>query len=281
MFARLHPALYALLPVLIAVSAACGGNAENHDNPDAHDDDNDAVSAAAAGLSADQLPPALQEVFVAHGGLDAWRQYRTLSYSFGDSPTQESQTVDLYDRREYIKQAAQNAELGYDGEHLWIKADTSYQGNPAFYHNLMFYFYAMPWVLADEGIVFEEAGPLDFDGVLYPGFRVSYEDGVGLSPKDNYYLYYHPDTKQMRWLGYTVTYFSGEESKDVRYIEYPTWSEHGGVQLADSLVWYAVEEGRPTAPRGPGRVFSEVELDKAEADASTYAMPEDARLVEE
>ena len=230
------------------------------------------------------LPADLVATLDAHGGLAAWEEFRQLGYAMPRGEDQETQLVDLYDRREYIKQPAAEGEepieMGFDGENVWITADTTYKGNPLFYKNLMFYFYAMPWVLADPGIAYSPAEPIIFDGVTYPGILVGYDDGVGFSPKDNYRLHYDPTTKKMRWLGYTVTGRSGKSSDKFSWIEYPTWSDHGGVELADSLVWYTTENNLPGAPRNT-RIFSDVKISKEAAGAEAFARRAGARVVEE
>ena len=228
------------------------------------------------------LPADVKAVLDAHGGLTAWKEFRQLGYAMPKNDGQETQLVDLYDRREYISSPAQDGtvvEQGYDGKNLWITADTTYKGNPKFYQNLMFYFYAMPWVLADDGIRYSDAEAITFDGVTYPGIMVGYDDGVGYSPKDNYRLHYDPTTKKMRWLGYTVTGRSGKTSDKFSWIEYPTWTDHNGAELPDSLVWYTTENNLPVAPRNT-RVFTEVKLDKAIAKDEVFARKAGARLVE-
>ena len=195
----------------------------------------------------------------------------------------ETQLIDLRDRRERITQPGgegqEAVDIGYDGNELWITADTSYRGNPAFYKNLMFYFYAMPWVLADPGIHYRPADTLTVDGQPYPGYFISYDDGVGYSPKDNYRIHYDPTSHQMQWLGYTVTGRSGQASDKFSWIKYPTWTDHGGVQLPDSLVWYTTEDNLPGAPRNV-RHFTRVELRTAAPDSSRFARPPGARVVE-
>lgn len=229
-----------------------------------------------------ELPTDFRAVLNAHGGLAAWKEQRQLSYAMPKNDGKEIQLVDLYDRREVISTPAQDGttvEQGYDGKNLWITADTTYKGNPKFYQNLMFYFYAMPWVLADEGIQYSDAEPITFDGVTYPGILVGYDDGVGYSPKDNYRLHFDPTTKKMRWLGYTVTGRSGKSSDKFSWIEYPTWKGYGGAELPDSLVWYTTEDNLPVAPRNT-RVFTDVKLVKNAANDAMFAMPEGARVVE-
>lgn len=239
---------------------------------------------AKAETSTEGMPADLVATLNAHGGLDNWKEFRQLSYDMLKGNNPETQLIDLHNRREYIRQPGMAAEdlveMGFDGQDVWVSADTSYQGNPLFYKNLMFYFYAMPWVLADPGIKYEVAEPITYDGTTYPGIMVGYDDGVGYSSTDNYRLHYDPTTKKMRWLGYTVTGDSGETSDKFRWIEYPTWSDYDGVQLADSLVWYVNEESLPVEPRNT-LIFADVKISKQEADAAKFARPEGARVVTE
>ena len=208
-----------------------------------------------------ELPPEFAAVLNAHGGLEAFRAQRTLHFAFPRGEDTERQTVDLHDRRERIERA--DMSQGYDGTDTWLAADTSYTGDPLFYRNLMFYFYAMPWVLADPGINYEIAEPLTVGGTTYPGLKISYGDSIGLSPNDNYYLHYDAASKQMRWLGYTVTYRSGSPSDQLSWIEYPSWSTYEGIALPDTLIWYTVEDNLPTEPRSV-RPFTDVSV-RAEA----------------
>ena len=214
------------------------------------------------------LPSDYQAVLEAHGGLANWQQYRTLSFKMPSESGGETQTIDLQTRHERIEQPG--ATIGYDGRQTWVKSDGEYEGDPVFYRNLMFYFYAMPWVLADPGVNYSKANPLEFNGTTYPGIKINFDDGIGDSSKDNYFLHYDAGTKQMRWLGYTVTGRSGKTSDNVSWIEYPTWTERGGVALPDSLVWYTKEANLPVAPRNAVH-FEDVELSAEAMDEATFA----------
>ena len=262
------------LLLLIALLTACGAPA-----PEPPTDREPEM--AAPDLSA--YPADFQAVLAAHGGLAAWQEHRQLSYGMARGEATERQTIDIHDRRERISQPARTGggtvEMGFDGQRTWVLADTSYRGDPMFYRNLMFYFYAMPWVLADPGINYAAAEPLTYDGQTYPGILVSYDDGIGFSPKDNYRLHYDPATKKMRWLGYTVTGRSGEASDKFSWIEYPTWTSRGGAELPDSLVWYVVEDNQPIEPRNT-RTFDDVKLSKSTPDDEQFAPPAGARVVD-
>jgi hypothetical protein len=198
-------------------------------------------------LGVEKHPEALEKILEAHGGLDRWRKMQRLSFEMVKEGGNEKHYIQLVDRRDRVE--GPNFTMGFDGREVWIEADTAYKGNPEFYHNLMFYFYAMPFVLADDGINYADVQTLDFEGVAYPGIRISYNEGVGTSPEDEYFLYYHPETYEMAWLGYTVTYFSGEQSEDIHWIRYSDWNEFSGLKLPRILTWYDYENALPTKVR--------------------------------
>ena len=140
-------------------------------------------------------PSYVQNVLDAHGGLSLWQSMGAIKYEIEKEGGNEKQFINLSDRREKI--IASDFTMGYDGTNYWMEADTSVKTDPIFYKNLMFYFYAMPFVLADEGIIYEEVDPLNFEGETYLGFKVSYKADVGASPEDEYFLYYDQQTKEM------------------------------------------------------------------------------------
>lgn len=191
------------------------------------------------------FPEALGKVFEKHGGIDNWRKAQVLTFNLKD----ESHTIDLHTRKTII--SAPNYSLGYDGEEVWLqqKDSTSFKGNKDFYYNLYFYFYAMPFVLADDGIIYKKIADLTFEGRKYPGFKISYKKNVGTSPDDNYFIYYNPETYQMEWLGYTVTFFSKKPTKDIHLIKYNEWEDVNGLILPKQITWYKKDEkGQPIEP---------------------------------
>ena len=204
-------------------------------------------------------PKTMQMIWNAHGGLEQWRNMKSLYFEIPGDPENERNYVQLKDRRDRIE--GNNYTMGYDGDQVWLEADTTYKGNAEFYHNLNFYFFAMPFVLADDGINYSEIEPLEFDGKMYPGVGISYQEDVGTSPKDEYFIYYDPETSKMSWLGYTVTYFSGEKSSDVHWIRYTAWGDVSGLTLPTTLTWYEQEDGLPSTPKND-KNFINIKLDK-------------------
>lgn len=223
-------------------------------------------------------PENLVNVFEAHGGLEKWKTFKTLSFDIENPDFNETHVTDLYKRIDKI--ATPTHSLGYDGAEVWL-LDTAgtFEGDPLFYHNLMFYFYAMPFVLADGGIHYEEVEALKVDGVSYPGYKISYDSGIGASSKDEYYLHYDAETFKMKWLGYTVTYFSKEDSDKISWINYGDWENVDGLILPKAITWHTVENGNI---KGPSKTvnFVHTSLSKVAKSTAFYAKPENATVIE-
>lgn len=224
-----------------------------------------------------EYPEDLMNVFNQHGTLSLWKSMKTLSYEIVKDGGNEKQTIDLKERKEVIH--APTFTSGFDGTEYWVEADSTYEGNPKFYTNLIFYFYAMPFVLSDEGIHYERADTLTHENQKYPGYKITYGDGVGVSPQDEYYIYYNKDNYEMAWLGYTVTYFSGEPSQKISWIKYNDWKIINGLKLPNSMTWYNVENGEITEPKRK-REFTKVQLSKSASPSSIFTKTKKARVVD-
>ena len=223
-------------------------------------------------------PEALETVFDAHGGLTNWKAQRTLTYVLSKPNASETHTIDLWSRKDRVD-TEKFAMGSSDGTKVWL-LDTEgvYKGDAAFYHNLMFYFYAMPFVLADDGIHYGETGDLEYEGKNYPGIRISYGDGIGASPKDEYFIHFDPETHHMAWLGYTVTYRTGEVSDNVKWIRYSDWEAINGLKLPKSITWHKYEGRKILEPSGTMK-FEDVTLGTAAKSDDFYAKPEQANWV--
>lgn len=222
-------------------------------------------------------PDALAKVFEAHGGLAQWKAQRTMSYVIPKPNMHETHTIDLWFRKDRID--TEQFSMGFDGEQAWLmNGSGKYEGDVGFYHNLMFYFYAMPFVLADDGIVYSATPDLEYEGKKYPGIQIAYESGVGASSKDEYFIHFDPDTHQMAWLGYTVTYRSGESSDNVKWINYGDWQEVNGLMLPKTITWHKYE-GRTILEPVNSVTFEEVTLDGKSKPVAFYAKPEAGEYV--
>lgn len=224
-------------------------------------------------------PESITKVFDAHGGLDTWNTMKSLEFTMQKPNGEEITITDLKNRSSLIEMP--NHIIGFDGEIVWLKnKDTAqYKGNPKFYYNLMFYFYAMPFILADDGINYEDVDPLVFEDNAYPGIKISYESGIGESPEDEYILYYDSETHKMEWLGYTVTYFSKEKSKEFHFIKYGNWQTVDGLALPETLTWYNYENNLPTTKRNDLQ-FMNIKLLKDKPEGAIFEVPEGGIVIE-
>jgi hypothetical protein len=217
-----------------------------------------------------KFPETLGKVFDKHGGIDNWRKVKTLSFN----KDAEAHTIDMQTRK--TKVVSPTYALGFDGNEVWLhqQDSTAFRGNPEFYHNLYFYFYAMPFVLADDGIIYEDAESIMFEGQEYPGIKISYEANIGTSPDDNYILYYHPETHQMEWLAYTVTFRSKKPSDRYNLLRYKDWETTNGLVLPKTMLWYKKDEnGQPTEPQGTPTNFTLPLVSRDPVSASFYEKP--------
>ena len=218
------------------------------------------------------FPIELGKVFEKHGGITAWRKANIVSFNKGE----EIHTVALKSRKTVINTPQYS--LGFDGKEVWLEETEkgAYKGNPAFYYNLYFYFYTMPFVLADDGIIYEKVDALVFEGTKYPGYKISYKANIGTSPDDTYRVYYNPKNYQMEWLAYTVTFGTKESSEKFKFIKYNTWGNVNGLVLPKEITWYKMDEkGIPTVPQGPPTVFTLPLISDAQIADSFFEKPTD------
>ncbi|MCK0160209.1 DUF6503 family protein [Allomuricauda sp. F6463D] len=224
-----------------------------------------------------RYPDAMVQVFEAHGGIKKWKEQRTLSFVIPKPDLPEIYTIDLWSRMNRVD--TEMVSRGMDDQDVWLlDTGNSYKGDARFANNLMFYFYAMPFVLGDTGIVYSEADDLEFEGKSFPGVKIGFQSGVGDSSKDEYFIHYDPETFQMAWLGYTVTYRSGESSDNVKWIRYDDWQEVNGILLPNSISWFTLEDGNLIEPRNTV-TFNEVTLSENPKPKDYYLKPEGAKYV--
>lgn len=222
-------------------------------------------------------PVGLQAVLSAHGGLDHWKQMNNLCFEMKGQNGVETHTVSLPDRKTKIE--SKDWSIGYDGKKVWLlRHDLGYQGDPVFYHNLMFHFYAMPFIVADPGTNYVVLEPTELDGKVYNGYQVSYNNGVGDSSKDEYKLYFDPKTNKMAWLAYTVTFKGQKKSTDWHYIKYDKWQEVNGLVLPEKLTWYKVENGKPKGKEMDIK-FDKIAVTETILDSSVFKKPAEAQFV--
>lgn len=89
--------------------------------------------------------PEVTAVFDAHGGFDTWSSLKSLSYDMGGSTT----LTELQNR--YARIESEEQTVGFDGENVWVYPPSEDADRQRMRYNLMFYFYAFPFVVQGYG----------------------------------------------------------------------------------------------------------------------------------
>ncbi len=265
---------YILAMTILVVFSACK---QNNSKPEAIETPDEIIEAVEVENA--NYPENLTKVFDAHGGIDSWKSMKSIAFTMEKPYGKEVTTTNLNSREALIE--SPNANIGFDGNKAWFlnKTEGDYQGyEPLYYYNLMFYFYAMPFVLSDDGINYAEAEPLVFEGVTYPGIQITYNAGVGETPEDRYVLYYNSETFQMEWLGYTVSFVPGIDKKELHFRRYNKWQNVNGLLLPETIVSFGYEDDKPTEAK-QSTEFINVQVTDKEIESSKFAKPEKGEFV--
>lgn len=225
------------------------------------------------------VKPKWPEVFskglAAHGGIEKWNEYNTLSYELAN-PNKQDQLIDLKTRKVRITDSLYV--LGFDGEEVWVSPDLAAFGtrSPRFYHNLYFYFFAMPFALADPGINYEDIGEQVINDITYRGVKVFYNQGVGDSPEDFYIAHFGLDSGLLEVLLYTVTYYSKESHEKYNALIYE-WQEVDGLQVTQSIKGYKYDSGQLGELRYEA-MFNKVTFSKEIPSNDLFSIPNNSEI---
>lgn len=221
----------------------------------------------------------------AHGGLQKWRSFAGVEYDlngrFGKEPQKDHQLFDLRTRSGLI--TSEKYTLGSNGGEVWIKPGLDALGGtpPRFYMWTPFYFFGMPFVLADAGAKQESLGTKKFQGQEYEVVKITFAKGTGDTPDDYYVAYIDSATARLKMVYYVVTYPAMRKDRPVSELEphaivFEEWQTVEGLvvpKAAPFYKWTGSEiEGEPL-----GRLeFSNVHFLKEPPDAAKFEKPADA-----
>lgn len=211
-----------------------------------------------------EYPEALNNVFKAHGGLDTWNEFQKVVFNVHKSRTIESHEVNLKSDVALIQ--ANTFTLGANQENIWIKSKGKhFTQDPKFYKDFYYYFVAMPFVLGDEGVMYNRMPPLRYKGVGYPGYKASFKQDQ--SPVTHYFLYYHPKTYKVTWLGYTIP-----NTEKIAMVRYEKLHEIKGLLLPSKITWYKFNNNAIGGKTNSIR-FSAIELSTQEIPKELVIQP--------
>lgn len=254
-----------IVPVLLMV--ACQVD-QNSDTSDSNSDINEPKII---------YPKVLSEGLKAHDLRSKWTDMRTLEYTLNSGDKTERHVTDLQNRKVCITHA--DYTVGFDGNDVWITPDRAAfgDGNPRFYHNLYFYFFAMPFVLADPGIKYKVLPERLLHDKNYSCLRIRFLDHVGDAPEDEYIALFNPETHIMEYLLYTVTYFDGKPSQQYHALHYNEWQNVNGIILPKTITRMEYENGKIGAKKYD-RTFSDVKISTEVPNSSQFEKPAGAEV---
>ncbi len=189
-----------------------------------------------------KFPPTFEKGLQALGGLEKWQSYGTLTFSEVTETDTTKYTVDLANRHELIEKFG-HYKVGFTAEdiNIYPNKDSFPSENPRFLHNLRFYFFTIPFVTADPGAFQEELEPAEMGGKMYNRVKVTFGEGVGAAPKDQYILWYNPADNVLEFINYSVTYFNEGNAEKYNAIRYSNWKESGGLKFPGKMTSYKWE----------------------------------------
>ncbi len=195
--------------------------------------------------SREAFPEAFDQALKAHGGLEQWNAYGTLTFDEISGEDTVFHLIDLKNRNERMeKKGAYKIGFTQDTVVVYPTPDSFPAKNPRFYHNLRFYFFAIPFVTADAGAHQHSMPPAELQGVTYNRVKITFGDGVGIAPKDQYVLWFEQDTHRLKMINYSVTYFDESRAEQYNAIVYSQWQEVGGLIVPLEMTGYKWEDGQ-------------------------------------
>ena len=231
------------------------------------------------GVSASTVPLAAQSTLerglLAHGGVATWQSFGLLNFELTRDNT-ESHTIDLFSRKTLNE--GDGYTVGFDGELVWVAPNLeAYSGNPRFSNGLYFYFFAMPFVFDDPGVHAQDAGQRIVSGQTYDAVEISFGEGTGSSPDDVYIAHFHPETNQLAFVLYSVTFYSQSPSNNLNAIVFDEFQEAGGLQVPAKVSFYRWnKENSVFGDKRGEALFKNVLFSQQAPDPSVFARPEGA-----
>lgn len=231
------------------------------------------------GSNKNSYPELLSKALEAHGGLEKWNSFGTLSFDqINDLEYKnEHHIINLRNRNALIK--TDSFSIGMDGKDVWASPSIAAtdMNSPRFYHNLFFYFLSIPFVFTDPGVNREDLGLVNLNNSDYRALKITYNEGIGDADNDIYIAYFNKNTFQLEWLLYTVTYYSNEKSEKYNALHYSEYENYNGLKFAKNLKGYKFENDSIGELRYDVK-FENFKLYPAQPDPELFKMPKKAEI---
>lgn len=221
------------------------------------------------------FPDIFKNGLEAHGGLETWDSYGTLTFSEVNETDTTQYTIDLKTRDELIEKfGAYKISYFQDSIIIFPNKDSFPGKDPKFFHNLRFYFFSIPFVTADNGAFQEELPPQELNGITYNRVKVTFGEGVGDAPKDQYILWFNQTDNMLALINYSVTYYDENKAENYNAIVYQNWKEVGGLKLPQEMIGYKWENNTLGEERYRKK-FADITLTKDQPEKSFFTKLEE------
>lgn len=226
-----------------------------------------------------EQPEDFKKLLDAHGDWKKWIDAKAFSYAMVHETNLawENHYINLTDRK--VRIDADVWQIGNDGEKVWISPNRqAFQGNSVrFYHNLYFYFYSIPYIFTDPGVQVKKVDPKTLNGQSFETFEVSFEEKIGDSPDDKYFMLVDPETGKLAWVLYKVTFYD-KTNETMNALKYEDYRDAGGLVFPRVMTGYQLENDSTKRIRYQVS-FSDVLLVNEPMDENLFAMPEKNAVV--
>jgi hypothetical protein len=228
-----------------------------------------------------QAQPSLQPALDAHGGLDTWESYGTVEYDFaleiGDATRDDHHVFDLDRRRVRVEHT--DYTLGITSATVWAAPNMDaygYTAPPRFYGKAYTYLFSIPFVFADPGVNVESVGQRRLQGTAYDVLKITFDEGVGDTPRDIFYVYLNPDSHQVHAALFSVTYRNPEVTRPITGVIYNEWTTAGGLTVPRRAGMYGVSEDQTLEKKLGTFEYENVTFREATPETDAFTMPEGA-----
>ena len=228
----------------------------------------------------------LNKVVKAHGGLNRYRSFGTLTYHTNGlpysavAPLNFDHTADLVARRHRMEgSSSRGAFIAGSNDTQARTTNAEALGIPARWVNHgNSYFVLMPFVFADPGVHVRTVGEREYYGKSYHVIAVNYDRGTGDTSNDDYILYIDQDTHCLRLIDFSVTYgpMRGDTPIDQlprRSLEFVEWQKVDGLFIPKSLYyapWERTVDGGQQKEAGVRYTISNADFDVARPEVLLF-----------
>jgi hypothetical protein len=228
-----------------------------------------------------QQTTVLNNALDAHGGLNTWEKFGTVEYDFslqiGDATRDDHHIFDLNKRHVRVEHSSYT--VGITKDRAWVAPDMEtygYTAPPRFYGKAYTYLFSVPFVFADPGVNVESAGQRPLKGTSYDVLKITFDEGVGDTPRDVFYLYLDPDSHQVHAALFSVTYRNPSVTRPITGVVYNEWTTANGLTVPRTATMYGVSKDQTLQKKLGTFEYQNVSFRTDTPSADRFAMPEQA-----